>query len=82
MSEKASEDKKTIDATGYVCPYPAMLTLDALKELPAGGVLEVTVDNPPSVENISHKVESKGYKVEKVDEIGEKLWKITMSKQA
>ncbi|MFN4133244.1 MAG: sulfurtransferase TusA family protein [Candidatus Hadarchaeales archaeon] len=67
--KKSSEIKfpeKTLDVTGLVCPYPEMLTLEALEKLPSGGVIKVRTDNPPSVEAIPHKAKSRGYSVEKL----------------
>lgn len=80
MMNQETGRKKSIDVTGYTCPYPAMFALEALKILPSGGALEVTIDDPSSVENIPKKAESNGYKVKKVEEIGKKLWKIKISK--
>lgn len=51
-----------VDARGYLCPMPVVLVK---KEIAATNpsTLEVLVDDPCPVENITRYVESVGYKV-------------------
>lgn len=78
--EKGEGDRK-LDATGYSCPYPAMLTLDALEVIRPGASLEVKVDNPPSVEAIPRKIKAKGHEVVRVEEIEGEVWRIVVKKK-
>jgi len=40
-----------LDLRVYVCPYPQMYTSQGLSKLPKGSVLNVIIDNQPSIEN-------------------------------
>ena len=50
-----------VDARGYGCPMPVVMTQQALKAAPAA--LTVLVDNKTAVENVTRFAESQGYKV-------------------
>ncbi len=50
-----------VDARGYGCPMPVVMTQQALKAAPAA--LTVYVDNKTAVENVTRFAESQGYKV-------------------
>lgn len=53
---------KTVDARGLTCPGPVLLVKDVIeKETPEA--MKVLVDNPPSKENVTRFLESKGYSV-------------------
>ncbi len=41
-----------IDMQGEPCPYPAINTLEAMKELNDGEILEIISDCPQSINNI------------------------------
>ncbi|MBO3754724.1 MAG: sulfurtransferase TusA family protein [Candidatus Brockarchaeota archaeon] len=64
--EKVGDRLYRIDARGLVCPYPQLLVVRALSSLSAGDVLEVLVDNPPSVKDIPPILEERGHKVDVV----------------
>ena len=74
------DEVKRLDVKGLVCPYPEMLTLEALEKLSSGHLLIVRTDNPPSVEAIPHKVQSRGHRVEKLLEIEKGVWEIYIRK--
>lgn len=58
--------EKILDERGLSCPQPV---LDTLKALPAsGGKLCVLVDTEAAKENVSRAAESRGWKVEKIEE--------------
>jgi TusA-related sulfurtransferase len=59
--QKISEGRYSLDVRGQVCPYPELLTLRALQNLSSGDILEVTLDNPPSIRDISIVIEKRGY---------------------
>ena len=61
----------TLDVCGEVCPMPVMKTNEALAKMKSGETLEVIVDYPPSKENVSRLVTSKGYEMLNVTEQGE-----------
>lgn len=66
-----------VDARGYLCPMPVVLVK---KEIAASApsTLEVLVDDPCPVENITRYAESVGYKVS-VSQDGQD-YKLTLSK--
>ncbi len=49
-----------IDARGITCPKPVIMTLQALKELPAGEALEVLVDDETARGNLTRLAAEKG----------------------
>jgi len=76
--QKMDEKSYCLDVRGYVCPYPQLLTMRALESLSSGDVLEVILDNPPSVRDIPPALKEKGYKVSDVSSIAEGKWKIVV----
>ncbi len=52
-----------LDVRGESCPYPELYTLDALKEMQSGQVLEVIADCPRSFINVPDSVKSHGHKI-------------------
>lgn len=73
--EKVGERLYRIDARGLVCPYLQLLVFRALSSLSVGDVLEVLVDNPPSVKDIPPILEERGYKVDVV-QLDSVTWKM------
>lgn len=49
-----------IDARGITCPKPVIMTLQALKELPAGEALEVLVDDETALGNLTRPPPRRG----------------------
>ncbi len=74
--KKTGVKRYTIDVSGGVCPFPQLLTLRALSQLGSGDILEVKLDNPPSVKDIPPALEKKGYKVSEVSSVDKGIWKI------
>ncbi|RDU65604.1 sulfurtransferase-like selenium metabolism protein YedF [Helicobacter sp. MIT 14-3879] len=60
----------TLDVKGESCPYPALKTLEALKQLQNGEILEVISDCPQSVNNIPLDAKNHGYEVLRVEQDG------------
>lgn len=52
-----------IDARGYACPMPVVMVQNAVKD-GAPQELEVLLDNPCSVENVTRFAGNHGYEVE------------------
>jgi tRNA 2-thiouridine synthesizing protein A len=76
--QKIGENRYSLDVRGSVCPYPQILTLRALNSLSSDSVLEVVLDNPPSVRDIPPVLEEKQYVVE-VSDVAKGAWKIIVS---
>lgn len=69
MYEEVKADY-TLDMKGEPCPYPAINTLETMKELQVGETLEVFSDCPQSINNIPADAKSHGYKVLSIDSSG------------
>ncbi len=67
---------KTLDASGYSCPEPVIMTKKALKDSPDG--LDVIVDNRASKENVTRYATALGYKV--AVEEGSGNWTLRISR--
>ncbi|RAX56712.1 SirA-like protein [Helicobacter monodelphidis] len=59
-----------LDLQGEPCPYPAVRTLEALKELKKGEILEVLSDCPQSINNIPIDAKNYGYEMLEVEQMG------------
>lgn len=51
----------TLDLRGESCPYPVIYTLDALKEIDKGQLLQIITDCPSSFRNIPEETAKRGY---------------------
>jgi len=58
----------TLDLRGESCPYPVIYTLDALKDMNPGQLLQVITDCPGSFRNVPEEVVNHGYKLVKEPE--------------
>jgi tRNA 2-thiouridine synthesizing protein A len=76
--QRKGERSYFLDARGYVCPYPQLLTLRALQTLSSGEILEVLLDNPPSVKDIPVAIENRGYGAPKVENVDKGTWKLVV----
>jgi TusA-related sulfurtransferase len=66
MAEKKNEQilvDGTLDVRGESCPYPELYTLDAIKKLEPGKILEVIADCPQSFINVPESATRHGHKV-------------------
>ncbi len=45
---------RTLDATGLLCPLPVLKARRALRDVPAGGVLEVLATDPGAPKDFEH----------------------------
>ena len=50
----------TLDATGLLCPLPVLKARRALRDVPAGGVLEVLATDPGAVKDFEHFCKTTG----------------------
>lgn len=74
--QKIGERSYSLDVRGHVCPYPELLTLRALQSLSSGDVLEVILDNPPSVRDIPIAIEKRGCGKPEILSMDRGSWKI------
>jgi len=71
---------KTIDIRGQVCPYTFVRSKLAIEKMNVGEVLEIILDHKAAVENVPKSMENEGQKVLKIDQTGEKEWRIVVRK--
>lgn len=76
--QKIGEKCYSLDARGLVCPYPQLLAMRALGRLSSDEVLEVVLDNPPSVRDIPPVLKEKGYEVSEAKRVEKTMWKIVV----
>ncbi len=50
-----------LDVRGEICPYPMLKTVEVLRRLPPGEVLEVYTDHPPALETIPTQAARLGF---------------------
>ena len=56
----------TVDARGFSCPQPVLMSLAEMKKMDRGEIL-VLVDTDTSKENVDRAAESQGWRVEKIE---------------
>ena len=77
---KLEDGLYTIDVTGLACPYPQLLVQSTLEDLSPDDVLEVVLDNPPSVRDVPEALGKRGYTSE-VTPFDKTKWKILVRKK-
>lgn len=61
---------KEIDVRGLPCPQPVIKTAEALNEIKEGEKLKIITDSEVSLKNIQRFINSQGYLLLKVEELG------------
>jgi TusA-related sulfurtransferase len=69
-----------VDARGFSCPQPVLMTMEEIKKT-GKGEIEILVDTDTSKENVSRAATSKGWKVQDVAEEGSG-YRIVIKKEA
>ncbi len=69
----------TIDARGYSCPQPVIMTLNAIKRM-GNGDLMIMVDTDTAKENVSRAAKAQGWEVADIQPEG-KGYNITIRKE-
>lgn len=73
MSKQTITPDYRLDMTGEPCPYPAIETLEIMKQLSPGEILEVISDCPQSINNIPVDAKNHGYTLLLVEQTGPTL---------
>lgn len=69
---------RTVDARGFSCPQPVLMTLEEIKKVDKGEIV-ILVDTDTSKENVSRAATSKGWHVKELQQEGEG-YRITIAK--
>lgn len=77
--QRIGEHRYLLDVKGQNCPYPELLTMRAIQTLSTDDVLEVLLDNPPSVRDIPVALRKKGYGVTDPVRTEHDAWKIELT---
>jgi tRNA 2-thiouridine synthesizing protein A len=78
MRERSLMMAQQLDVRGEICPYPMMHTVQTLKKLPKGEVLEVMTDHAPALETIPTQGARLGYAYT-IEGTGASEWKIVLT---
>jgi len=68
----------TVDARGFSCPQPVLMTMEGMKKTGRGEIL-ILVDTDTSKENVSRAASTQGWQVKDVQPEGEG-YRITIGK--
>jgi tRNA 2-thiouridine synthesizing protein A len=71
---------QTLDVRGEICPYPLFETRKKLEALAPGSRLEVLIDYPLALDNITRWAEGAGHSVLEVEEVGASEWRIVIER--
>jgi tRNA 2-thiouridine synthesizing protein A len=69
MTDAAPADA-TLDATGLLCPLPVLKARRALRDVPAGGILEVLATDPGATKDFEHFCHTTGCELLAASEAG------------
>jgi tRNA 2-thiouridine synthesizing protein A len=58
----------TLDATGLLCPLPVLKARRLLRDVPAGGILEVLATDPGAIKDFEHFCKTTGCELLSVGE--------------
>ncbi|HEX7021261.1 MAG TPA: sulfurtransferase TusA family protein [Trueperaceae bacterium] len=70
----------SLDVRGEICPYPLFETKKKLEGLPSGATLEVLIDYPLALDNITRWAENSGHQVVEVEKRGASEWRIVLKR--
>jgi len=82
QAKKTDDNRFELDVRGLACPFPQLIVIKALSDIPLGDVLEVLVDNPPSVREIPPVLVKKGYDVADISSLDRTTWKMVVHNKA
>jgi tRNA 2-thiouridine synthesizing protein A len=71
---------QTLDLRGEICPYPLFETKAAVQRLPVGGRLEVLIDYPLALDNVTRWATNAGHTVVEVEEVAASEWRIVIER--
>jgi len=76
----AAPAETTLDATGLLCPLPVLKARRALREVPAGGILEVLATDPGAVKDFEHFCETTGCELIETSEEADGVFRFRLKK--
>lgn len=79
VSDELTINKK-LDIRGQICPYTFVRSKLAMEKMSVGEVLEIITDHKPAAENVPRSMENEGQAVLKIEQTGDKEWRIVVRK--
>jgi TusA-related sulfurtransferase len=77
-SGEASPNPVQLDVRGEICPYPLVEAKKALANLASGDVLEVLIDYPLALDNVSRWASNAGHQVIQTRDLGPSEWALVL----
>ena len=78
MMVSTTQQRRTLDVRGEICPYPMLRAKEAMEGATLGEVLDLLTDHPPALTTVPWQAQKLGFTAE-VQELGGAEWKITLS---
>jgi TusA-related sulfurtransferase len=63
-----------LDMRGEICPYPLVESKRAVEKLAPGATIEVLIDYPLALDNVTRWAQSAGHKVVETRNLGPSEW--------
>lgn len=67
-----------LDLRGEICPYPLVETKKAVAALDAGASIEVLIDYPLALDNVTRWAQSAGHEIVETRELGPSEWALVL----
>ncbi len=69
---------KQLDMRGEICPYPLVETKKAVTGMDVGATLEVLIDYPLALDNVTRWAQSAGHEIVETRNLGPSEWAIIL----
>ncbi len=79
MADEIKIDK-SLNIKGQICPYTFVRSKLMMEKMNVGEVLEIITDHKPAAENVPRSMENEGQAVLKIEQTGEREWRIVVRK--
>ncbi|MBC7977206.1 MAG: sulfurtransferase TusA family protein [Myxococcales bacterium] len=80
-ASSASDERRSLDLTGELCPFTFVRTKLALEALPLGAELRVIVDHEPAIRNLPRSATEWGQEILAVTVLSPTTWAIDLRKR-
>lgn len=71
----------TLDVRGEICPYPLYQTKKAVEAAAPGATIEVQIDYPLALDNISRWAANAGHEVVETRDVGASEWVLVIRRR-
>ena len=71
-----------LDMRGEICPYPLVESKKAVAKLEPGGTIEILIDYPLDLDNVTRCAQSAGHEVIETRDLGPSEWALTLRAKA